>query len=159
VRLANDADVQGLGAIRGQGVEMVLTLGTGAGTAFFKDGVLLPHLELAHHPVRANKTYDEYIGNAARIRKGDKAWNKRIARVIEILRALVHFDHLYLGGGNAEHLSVMLPADVSIIPNLDGLVGGIGLWRDAAPPSPPPSSSPGGKRKESQRLRPGGKAT
>ncbi len=158
VRVANDADVQGLGAIRGEGVEMVLTLGTGAGTALFKDGTLLPHLELAHHPVSRNKTYDEYLGNAARAKKGNKAWNKRVARVIEILRSLVHFDHLYLGGGNAAHLSLSLPADVSIIPNLDGLLGAIGLWRDAAPSFPPPSLSSGGEREERGEDGPDGEA-
>lgn len=158
VRVANDADVQGLGAIRGEGVEMVLTLGTGAGTGLFQDGMLLPHLELAHHPVRGKKTYDDYIGNAARLKKGNKAWNRRVARVIEILRALVHFDHLYLGGGNARHLSLTLPPDVSIVPNRDGLTGGVGLWRAAAPASPSHASSPGGRRKENRRARPGGEA-
>ena len=62
VRVMNDADVQGFGAIQGKGVEMVLTLGTGAGTSIFENGRIVPHLELAHHPVRGNKTYDEYIG-------------------------------------------------------------------------------------------------
>src|SRR5260370_31523410 len=70
VRVLNDAEVQGLGAIQGRGLEMVLTLGTGAGTALFRDGEIMPHLELAHHPVSGNKTYDEYIGNAARKKKG-----------------------------------------------------------------------------------------
>ena len=129
VRVLNDADVQGYGAIRGEGIEMVLTLGTGAGTAMFRDGVLLPHLELAHHPIRGRKTYDEYIGHAALEKKVKKIWNKRVARVIEILRSLVHFDHLYIGGGNAAHLTFKLPSDVSTIPNIDGLLGGIALWR------------------------------
>jgi polyphosphate glucokinase len=66
VRIINDAEMQGLAAIEGKGIELVLTLGTGAGTALFRDGELMPHLELAHHPVSKNKTYDEYIGNAAR---------------------------------------------------------------------------------------------
>src|SRR5438270_7816397 len=73
VRVLNDADVQGFGAIQGQGLEMVLTLGPVAGTALFRDGEILPHLELAHHPASGNKTYDEYIGTAARRRKGRKA--------------------------------------------------------------------------------------
>jgi polyphosphate glucokinase len=129
VRVLNDADVQGFGAIKGQGVEMVLTLGTGAGTAIFRDGEVMPHLELAHHPVSGNKTYDEYIGNAARKKKGKKAWNKRVAKIIDILRTVVRFDHLYLGGGNAKDISLSLPRDVTIVPNTDGLTGGIRLWR------------------------------
>src|SRR5689334_20218917 len=128
VRVLNDADVQGFGAIKGQGLEMVLTLGTGAGTALFRDGEVLPHLELAHHPVSGNKTYDEYIGNIARKKKGRKTWNKRVAKVIDILREVVRFDHLYLGGGNAKDVTFALPADVTVVPNTDGLTGGIRLW-------------------------------
>src|SRR6516162_909761 len=134
VRVLNDADVQGFGAIKGEGIEMVLTLGTGAGTAIFRDGEVMPHLELAHHPISGKKTYDEYIGNAARKKKGAKAWNKRVAKVIDVLREVVRFDHLYLGGGNAKDVAFPLPADVTIVPNTDGLTGGIRLWH--APPGP-----------------------
>jgi len=142
VRVLNDADVQGFGAIKGHGVEMVLTLGTGAGTSIFRDGEIIPHLELAHHPVSGDKTYDEYIGNAARQKKGNKAWSKRVAKVIEILRVVVRFDHLYLGGGNAKKLDSPLPPDVTIVPNTDGLTGGIRLWGEEPPAAvaiePPP---------------------
>jgi len=134
VRVLNDADVQGFGAIKGEGIEMVLTLGTGAGTAIFRDGEVMPHLELAHHPVSGKKTYDEYIGNAARRTKGKKAWNRRVAKVIGILRVVVRFDRLYIGGGNARDLSFPLPDDVTIVANTDGLTGGIGLWRGDPPP-------------------------
>ena len=129
VRVLNDADVQGFGAIKGQGLEMVLTLGTGAGTSLFRYGEIMPHLELAHHPVSGNKTYDEYIGDAARRRKGRKAWNKRVAKIIDILREVVRFDHLYIGGGNAKDITFPLPPDVTIVPNTDGLTGGIRLWQ------------------------------
>jgi len=149
VRVLNDADVQGFGAVEGHGVEMVLTLGTGAGTAIFRDGEIMPHLELAHHPVSGNKTYDEYIGNAARERKGKKAWNKRVAKVIEILREVVRFDHLYIGGGNAKDITFALPPDVTLVPNTDGLTGGISLCRHdvkveptVTAPADPPSAEP-----------------
>jgi polyphosphate glucokinase len=128
VRVLNDADVQGFGAIEGRGIEMVLTLGTGAGTGIFRDGEVMPHLELAHHPVSGKNTYDEYVGNAARKKKGKKAWNKRVAKVIDILREVVRFDHLYIGGGNAKDVTFPLPADVTIVSNIDGLIGGIRLW-------------------------------
>jgi polyphosphate glucokinase len=133
VRVLNDADVQGFGAISGNGVEMMLTLGTGAGTAIYRDGELMTHLELAHHPISGKKTYDEYLGNDARKKKGRKAWNKRVAKVIDILRVVVRFDHLYIGGGNAKDLILPLPHDVSIVPNTDGLTGGIELWRMIPP--------------------------
>ena len=154
--MLNDADVQGFGAIKGDGIEMVLTLGTGAGTAIFRDGEVMPHLELAHHPVSGEKTYDEYIGNAARRKKGKKAWNKRVAKVIDILREVVRFDHLYIGGGNAKDLSFPLPHDVTIVPNTDGLTGGIGLWRADRRriplPAPPPTMN-GGQRRTTADLR------
>jgi predicted TIM-barrel fold metal-dependent hydrolase/predicted NBD/HSP70 family sugar kinase len=140
VRVMNDADVQGYGAIEGKGVEMVLTLGTGAGTAIFADGKAVPHLELAHHPLRGNQTYDQYIGNAALEAKGKKKWNKRVARAIAVLRTVVNFDHLYLGGGNAKKIEFGLPDDVSIVPNSDGLIGGIHLWDDA--PASAPANAP-----------------
>jgi polyphosphate glucokinase len=145
VRVLNDADVQGFGAIEGHGVEMVLTLGTGAGTAIFREGEIMPHLELAHHPVSGDKTYDEYIGNGAREKKGRKAWSKRVAKVIEILRVVVRFDHLYLGGGNAKDIVFPLPPDVTIVPNTDGLTGGIKLWHEqpnAAAETRPPQGEP-----------------
>ncbi len=129
VRVLNDADVQGFGAISGRGIEMMLTLGTGAGTAIFRDGEVMAHLELAHHPVSGKRTYDEYIGDEARRKKGKKAWNKRVAKVIDILRVVVRFDHLYIGGGNAKDVNFALPHDVSVVPNTDGLTGGIELWR------------------------------
>jgi polyphosphate glucokinase len=144
VRVLNDADVQGFGAIQGRGLEMVLTLGTGAGTALFHDGEILPHLELAHHPVSGNKTYDEYVGNAARKKKGRKAWNKRVAKAIDILREVVRFDHLYIGGGNAKDITFPLPPDVTIVPNTDGLTGGIRLWQKD-PTAYAAADAPGGE--------------
>jgi polyphosphate glucokinase len=129
VRVLNDADVQGFGAIKGKGIEMVLTLGTGAGTSLFRDGELMPHLELAHHPIHGNKTYDEYVGDAALAKKGKKEWNKRVSEIIDVLRTVVCFDHLYIGGGNAKAIKFQLPPDVTTVPNTDGLTGGFGLWR------------------------------
>jgi polyphosphate glucokinase len=148
VRVLNDADVQGFGAIKGDGIEMVLTLGTGAGTAIFRDGEVMPHLELAHHPVSGKKTYDDYIGNAARQKKGKKEWNRRVAKVIDILRVVVRFDHLYIGGGNAKGLSLPLPDDVTVVSNTDGLTGGIDLWRAHPPPLPAAGASAGENQPE-----------
>ncbi len=130
VRVLNDADVQGLGAISGQGVELVITLGTGFGSSLFEDGRLAPHLELGHHPFRKGETYEEQLGNEARQEVGSKRWNRRVRQAIETLRMLTTFDHLYLGGGNAAKLNFELPPDVSVVSNECGMKGGIGLWRD-----------------------------
>jgi polyphosphate glucokinase len=128
VRVMNDADVQGFGAIKGKGVEFVLTLGTGAGTSLFYNGKILPHLELAHHPIKGEMTYDQYVGRAALEKIGKKKWNKRVERIIGILRTVVNFDHLYIGGGNARLLTIELPRDVSIVSNTAGIIGGVRLW-------------------------------
>jgi polyphosphate glucokinase len=128
-RVVNDAEMQGLAVIRGRCLELVLTLGTGAGTDLFRDGALMPHLELAHHPVYGKKTYNGYIGDAARKRVGKKHWNRHVARTIEILANLLHFDHLFVGGGNARKLSIVTSAWMTIVPNEAGSEGGAALWR------------------------------
>ena len=128
VRVLNDADMQGFAAIKGQGVEMVVTLGTGFGTSIFLDGSLAPHLELAHHPFHKGRTYEEELGEKARKKLGKKKWNRRMEEAIEALRRLTTFDHLYIGGGNARKLEIELPGDVSLVDNTAGILGGIKLW-------------------------------
>lgn len=130
VRVANDADVQGLAVIAGKGVEMVITLGTGFGTGLYLDGRLAPHLELSHHAFRKGETYDEHLGNAARKRVGNGKWNKRVRKAIRTLRALTSFDHLYIGGGNAKKIDFELDPDVTVVSNDAGIRGGIALWQD-----------------------------
>src|SRR4029077_9736003 len=83
VRVLNDAGVQGYGVIEGKGLEMVLTFGTGLGCAVYLDGRYVPNLELAHHPFRKGKTYEEYVGAKALKRVGKRKWNRRVARVVE----------------------------------------------------------------------------
>jgi polyphosphate glucokinase len=130
VRVANDADMQGLAAIKGKGVEMVITLGTGFGTGLYLDGRLAPHLELGHHPFRKGETYEEQLGNDALRRVGPRRWNRRLKKAIRMLRRLTTFDHLYIGGGNARKVRLALDPDVSLIDNEAGLRGGAALWKD-----------------------------
>jgi polyphosphate glucokinase len=130
VRVANDADVQGLAVVEGKGVEIVITLGTGFGSAFYLDGRLAPHLELSHHPFRKGESYDEQLGNAARKRVGNRKWNRRVRKAIRNLRALAHFDRLYIGGGNAKKIDIELDADVTVVSNEAGIRGGVALWQD-----------------------------
>jgi polyphosphate glucokinase len=134
VRMANDAEVQGLAAIEGRGVEMMVTLGTGFGTALFEDGRSLPNLELAHHPFHKGKTYEQRLGTRALAKAGKKAWNRRLRRAVHTLRRLVCFDRLYIGGGNAKHVRGRLDPDVEIVSNALGVKGGVGLWLGPAPP-------------------------
>jgi polyphosphate glucokinase len=130
-RILNDAEVQGLGIIAGRGLEVVLTLGTGVGSAVFSDGRLAPHLELAHHPFHKRKTYNDYLGDAARRAAGKKRWNKRGSLLITVVESLLNYDKLYLGGGNSANVDLKLPRTVRIASNDTGITGGIHLWDDA----------------------------
>jgi polyphosphate glucokinase len=127
-RMLNDAEVQGLGVIAAEGLECVITLGTGMGFALFQDGRPAPHLELSQHPIHKGKTYDEFIGAVAFKEVGVKRWNRRLRRVLAAITTLVGFDTLYIGGGNAKHMDVELPANVRPVSNEAGITGGVRLW-------------------------------
>jgi len=129
VRVANDAAVQGYGAIQGRGVEMILTLGTGMGSCLFTEGRLCPGLELGHHPWR-KLTYEDYLGRRGLDRFGKHHWNHLLQLAIAQTASTFNWDHLYLGGGNTKKISIALPPHVTIVANEAGLLGGVALWRD-----------------------------
>ena len=129
VRIANDADVQGLGCVSGHGDELVITLGTGFGSVLFVDGHRI-HLELGHHPFRNGRTYEDELGIRALEKKGKRKWNKLLREAIDELARTFNFDRLYIGGGNAAQIDFKLPPNVEIVSNNDGLLGGIKLWQD-----------------------------
>ncbi len=128
VRVANDADLQGWAVVSGHGLEMVVTLGTGVGSALFLDGKLAPHLELAHHPFRKGQTYNEQIGEAALASVGVRKWRKRVLEAIANFESLVNYDRLYLGGGNGHRMTGHLDPSITIVDNVAGILGGIKLW-------------------------------
>ena len=133
VRVANDADVAGYGAIAGEGVELVITLGTGVGGALFTKGHLCPGLEIGHHPWRKKGlTYEECLGKKGLELYGKKMWNELLLEAIVQLEFLFNWDHLYIGGGNTKKIVVELPENVSIVSNDQGLLGGVKLWKDLA---------------------------
>ncbi len=131
-KVANDADVQGAAVVTGKGFEVVITLGTGFGTAMFLDGRLLPHLEIAHQPFRKGETYNDQIGEFGRKHVGDERWNARVRKAIMELDAMTFFDHLFIGGGNAKRLSRddlgELLERITVVDNSAGILGGIRLW-------------------------------
>lgn len=127
-RAANDADVAGCGAVSGQGVELVITLGTGIGSALFVDGRLCPGLELGHHPWK-KKTYEIHLGRAGFKRLGRSRWNAYLLEAIAQSEKLFNWDRLYLGGGNTKKITAKLPANVAVVSNNMGLTGGVALWR------------------------------
>lgn len=127
-RVANDADLQGAAVIAGEGLELVVTLGTGVGTGLFWQGHLAPHLEIAQHPLAKGETYNGRIGEAARKSVGNKVWRKRVLGAIDTLHTLINYDHLYVGGGNSVRLKGHVGTEVTIVDNDAGLLGGIKLW-------------------------------
>jgi len=130
IRVCNDADVQGYGVVEGQGVELVITLGTGMGSALFLNGHLVPNLELGHHPFRKDRTYEDELGKQGLKKSGKKKWNERLLQAIGTMQRCFNYRKLYIGGGNAKKVSVQLPENVQLVENVAGLLGGIALWRD-----------------------------
>ena len=128
-KVANDADIQGAAVVKGQGLELTITLGTGFGTGVFYQGQLMPHLEIAHQPFRKGETYNDQLGEATRKEIGEERWNKRVHKAIANLRAMMFFDHLYIGGGNSRRVTRHhLADDITIVDNTAGILGGIKLW-------------------------------
>lgn len=125
----NDADLQGLSLAKGKGVEMVITLGTGFGSAIMRDGLLMPHLEMSQHPITKSKNYNDYVGEAALLKIGKERWVKRMKKVLGILKIVFNYDHLYISGGNAKLLTFELDDNVSIENNREGIKGGAVLWK------------------------------
>jgi polyphosphate glucokinase len=131
VRVGNDADIAGCGAIQGQGVELLLTLGTGLGSALFTDGRLVPGLELAHHPWRKKgMCYEDYLGRRGLDKYGKARWNDFLEAAIKQTELLFNWDHLYLGGGNTKKILFKPAKNVTIVSNEFGILGGVFLWKD-----------------------------
>ncbi|MDR1824499.1 MAG: ROK family protein [Bifidobacteriaceae bacterium] len=130
--VVNDAELHGAGVVAGTGVELVLTFGTGLGTALFDGGRLAPHLEVSHAPIRRGVTFDEYIGERHRRTLGNPVWSRRVRRVVEALRPVFLWDRLYIGGGNSRLLTpttlAQLTDEVVVVPNSAAIMGGARAW-------------------------------
>src|SRR3954470_16430642 len=128
-RVANDADVQGCAVVAGHGMELVVTLGTGVGTAVFFDGALLPHMELSHGRFAEGRSIEVACGDHHREKIGNKAWRKLVMSALDTFEAMVLPDHIFIGGGNAKRLDPdTLGPNRTVVPNISGLLGGIKLW-------------------------------
>jgi polyphosphate glucokinase len=130
VRAINDVDLQGLGVVRGEGVELVLTLGTGMGAALFTNGVLVPNLELGHHPLRDGQTYEDLVRDSELKRIGPVEWTARVVHALEQIEPIFNQDVLHLGGGNVQNLQCELPDNVRIFTLAEAMRGALRLWDD-----------------------------
>jgi len=91
----------------------------------------LPNLELGQHIFVGRETYEDRLGQAALDQIGVELWNVRLLEAIATLYKLFNYDKLYIGGGNARLISTDLPANVAIVSNDLGLIGGLALWRSS----------------------------
>jgi polyphosphate glucokinase len=153
--VGNDADAAGLaemrfGAGRGQaGTVLMLTLGTGIGSALFRDGVLLPNTELGHLQVRG-KDAERRAAASIKETKGLSwhAWSKRLAEYVDTIDALLWPDLVIIGGGvskDADKFIHELPSRVKCVPaalqNQAGIVGAAMLAAEAAQLTTPQASA------------------
>ena len=137
VTLGNDADVAGLaemrfGAGRGRrGVALIVTLGTGIGTALFVDGVLVPNTEFGHIEVLGREA-EKWAAESVREKKGLswKKWAKRVDEVLWRLHAYIWPELIIIGGGVSKkyekfrhHLSVPTEVMPAQLRNEAGIVG------------------------------------
>lgn len=95
----NDADLHGYKIITGHGVELVIALGTGVGSAIFCDGQILPNLELGHTPFLNNKSYEQILGLSEFHKHGQKKWEQQLLLAIANWNRLFNPQKIYLSGG------------------------------------------------------------
>ena len=121
VSLINDADAAGLaemkfGAGAGhQGTVLMLTFGTGIGSALFRDGILIPNTELGHIEIRGRDAEKRASERAKELH--DLSWGKWAGRVDEYLRhveALTAPDLVIIGGGISRKADKFLPLLTSL---------------------------------------------
>jgi polyphosphate glucokinase len=152
VVLMNDADAAGLAEMRfgagagEQGVVLMLTLGTGIGSALFVDGQLVPNTELGHLEIRG-KDGESRAAASVRERKNLswERWARRLDEYIHRVDALFWPDLIILGGGvskRAEKFMSFLTARprlvVATLHNEAGIVGAAVRAAESMPRTPAP---------------------
>lgn len=137
VHMINDADAAGIAEMRfgvsqgHRGVVMMLTFGTGIGSALFTNGVLVPNTELGHLELDG---YDAEDRAAASARKNDdlswEEWAERVQRYLRHVESLFSPDLIVVGGGASKKPEKWLPLldiETAIVPaelmNNAGIVG------------------------------------
>lgn len=138
VTVLNDADAAGMaevafGAGRGQpGVVIVLTFGTGIGSAMFVDGALAPNTELGHLNFRGFDSAEDWVSARAKEDGGlsYKQWAVRLDDFLEHLDRLFSPELVIIGGGISRRwekfgtrLGTKVPVVAALLQNEAGIVG------------------------------------
>ncbi|MEO8684547.1 MAG: ROK family protein [Devosia sp.] len=127
VRIVNDALMQAIGSYEG-GRMLFLGLGTGLGAAMIVDNVAQP-MELAHLPYRNGRTFEDYLGEAGLLKRGQAKWEKHVFAAVEQLTSALEPDYVMIGGGNVKELKT-LPPKAHRGDNANAFKGGFALWLD-----------------------------
>lgn len=137
VYVLNDADAAGLAEMRfgagegKDGVVLVLTLGTGVGSALFNDGKLVPNTELGHMEIRGRDA-ERRSAAAARTRRGLswKAWSSDLDEHLHAIDKILWPGLIILGGGVSKRadrfisrLTVRPPVVPATLQNDAGIIG------------------------------------
>lgn len=136
--MENDADVAGvaemtLGAGRGvSGTVIMITIGTGLGTGVFRDGALIPNIELGRMPGKDGEAIEFYAGDRAR-KIHDLSWDdwgKRFDYFLNRVARVFTPDHFIIGGGASkkmdkfvDQLTVEVPVSAARFRNNAGIIG------------------------------------
>lgn len=145
VETVNDADAAGIAEMRfgagrdRSGVVILITLGTGIGTAIFLNGELLPNTEFGHLKIRG-KDAEKRSSEKVREDKGLtwKQWSKHLSEFLGELERLFSPDLFIMGGGVSKKATKFLPflttkTEVLIVPaqmqNEAGIIGAAYLAR------------------------------
>ena len=152
--VANDADVAGMAEMRfgagkgNDGVVLIVTIGTGLGTALFSNGQLLPNTELGHVFLENGQEAERYASEAVRVTKELKwkDWGKRLDMYLCTMEFLLWPDLIVLGGGvsaKLEKFGSMLTTKAPVVAasflNQAGIVGAA-LFAEQALRQPLPAS-------------------
>jgi polyphosphate glucokinase len=115
--VANDADVAGIAEMRfgagkdHPGVVLIVTIGTGLGTALFSGGHLLPNTELGSVLLENGRIGERYASETVRVTEklGWKEWGERLNLYLGTMERLLWPDLIVLGGGVSDKLREFLP--------------------------------------------------
>ena len=97
------------------------------------DGIVEP-MELGHLPYK-KKTFEDYVSEPARKRRGKKKWLKDVFDVVERLETALEPDYIVIGGGGVNHLDEM-PPNARRGGNEAAFTGGFRLWEPEWSPRP-----------------------